>query len=63
MVHMVRTYLRHFVRNERAATLAEYGLIVALVALAALTVLSDLGGNIVTKLKSVSSKIKAAQPK
>ena len=53
------TKIRNFVRNNKGATAIEYGLIAALIAVAAITALSSVGtslnktfGNVATKLNA-----------
>jgi len=49
MVHsIVSSVVRRFVRDERGATMVEYGLLVALVAVAVIGAVTALGGSINT---------------
>ncbi|HEV8602365.1 MAG TPA: Flp family type IVb pilin [Gaiellaceae bacterium] len=45
------------IRNEDGQALVEYSLILALVSVAAITILTTLGGNIVTTLTSVANAL------
>lgn len=47
-------------RDRRGATAIEYGLIAALIAVAAIGVMSALGGQITTTLNNVSANMKAS---
>lgn len=51
--------LRTFVRNKRAATAIEYGLIAALIAVAAIAAMQGLGNRLKTTFSNVSSNMKA----
>ena len=52
------TFIRKFVRNSKAATAIEYGLIAALIAVAAVGAMRTLGGKINTTFNNVSSNLK-----
>jgi pilus assembly protein Flp/PilA len=52
--------LRKFVRNNKGATAIEYGLIAALVAVAAIGGMSALGGSIGNTFNNVSDELDAA---
>lgn len=52
--------LKTIVTDESGATAIEYGLIAALVAVAAITALTTLGSNLTATFNSVSSKLVAA---
>ena len=54
--------VRNFVRDESGATMIEYGLIAALVAVAAITALTTMGESISGMFTSVSGKLDAAKP-
>lgn len=54
--------IRNFVRDESGATMIEYGLIAALVAVAAITALTTMGESISGIFTSVSGKIDGAKP-
>jgi pilus assembly protein Flp/PilA len=53
---MLRT-LGSMIRDEEGATMVEYGLLVALIALAALTAVAALGGNLSTLFGNVATSI------
>jgi pilus assembly protein Flp/PilA len=57
MVTYVRTLIRHFVADETGATAIEYGLIAALVAVAAVTALTTVGTNLTTTFTTVAGKL------
>ena len=52
------TFIKKFVRNSKAATAIEYGLIAALIAVAAVGAMSRLGGKLNTTFNNVSSNLK-----
>jgi pilus assembly protein Flp/PilA len=47
--------IRNFVRNNKAATAIEYGLIAALIAVAAIAAMKGLGNSLKTTFNNVSS--------
>ncbi len=49
-----------FVRNQRGATAIEYGLIAALIAVAAITAMQGLGNKLKTTFNNVSTNMKAS---
>jgi pilus assembly protein Flp/PilA len=49
--------IRRIVRNERAATAIEYGLIAALIAIAAIVAMQKLGTNLKTTFSKVASNM------
>ena len=49
---------RNFLRDERGATAVEYGIITALIAVALIAILSNLGGQMSTVFNEVSSAAK-----
>jgi pilus assembly protein Flp/PilA len=51
--------IRNFVRNTRGATAIEYGLIAALIAVAAIAAMQGLGNQLKTTFSNVSSNMKA----
>jgi Flp pilus assembly pilin Flp len=53
MLEMLMTYVRSFVKNETGQALVEYALILALVSIASILVLTDLGTAIGDKLQVV----------
>lgn len=48
---------RKFLKNEKGATAIEYGLIAALIAVAAITAMSTLGENLTNTFTNVSDKL------
>jgi pilus assembly protein Flp/PilA len=52
--------LRNIVRNSKGATAIEYGLIAALIAVAAITAMSSLGTKVGTTFNNVSSNMKVS---
>lgn len=54
------SFLRKLIKNSKGATAIEYGLIAALIAVAAVSAMSALGGKINTTFNNVSSNMKAS---
>ncbi len=52
---------RKMLKNEKGATAIEYGLIAALIAVAAIGAMSTLGGNLKTTFNSVSDNLTQSQ--
>ncbi|WP_298672661.1 Flp family type IVb pilin [uncultured Sphingomonas sp.] len=52
--------IRTFLKNSKGATAIEYGLIAALIAVAAITAMSNLGGKLTTTFNNVSSNLKSS---
>lgn len=52
--------LRKLIRDSRGATAIEYGLIAALIAVAAVSAMSALGEKIATTFNNVNSNMKAS---
>ncbi len=52
--------IRKFIRNSKGATAIEYGLIAALIAVAAITAMSTLGNNLKATFGNVSSNLKSS---
>ena len=50
-------YVRNFVKNNKGATAIEYGLIAALIAVAAIGAMSSLGGKLKNTFQNVSNNI------
>lgn len=50
-------FFKNLLRDEAGATAIEYGLIAALIAVACITALSQLGGNLASTFSSVSSAV------
>ena len=57
MLTYARCMIRQFVRNEKGATAIEYGLIAALIAIAAITAMTTLGTSLSTKFSTVATKL------
>lgn len=53
------SFIRKFVKNSKGATAIEYGLIAALIAVAAVSAMTTLGGKIATTFNNVASNMKA----
>ncbi|GMN12402.1 Flp family type IVb pilin [Altererythrobacter sp. MTPC7] len=53
--------LKNIVRDEQGATAIEYGLIAALIAVAAMGAMSTLGGQLSTTFGEVSTKMKGEE--
>lgn len=51
-------FIRKFVKNSKGATAIEYGLIAALIAVAAVSAMSTLGGKLNSTFNTVSSNLK-----
>ncbi len=51
------TFIRKFVKNNKGATAIEYGLIAALIAVAAVAAMSSLGSKISQTFNNASSKM------
>lgn len=56
----MHTFLNRFVRDESGATAIEYGLIAALVSVAAIGALSLMGGSLDTMFTAVSGQLDSA---
>jgi pilus assembly protein Flp/PilA len=56
---MLRT-IRKLIKNEAGATAIEYGLIAALVSVAAITALTEMGGSLNQMFGTVSTKLQDA---
>lgn len=52
-------FIRKLIRNNRAATAIEYGLIAALIAVAAIAAMQGLGNKLKTTFSNVSTNMKA----
>jgi pilus assembly protein Flp/PilA len=53
--------LRKIIRNSKGATAIEYGLIAALIAVAAITAMTSLGGKVGTAFNNVSDNMKVSE--
>ncbi len=51
------TFFKNLVRDEQGATAIEYGLIAALIAVAAITAMTSLGGTLSGTFNNVNSKM------
>ena len=51
------TKLLTLIRNEKGATAIEYGLIAALIAVAAIAAMGNIGNNLATTFNEVSSQL------
>lgn len=51
------SFIRKFVKNSKGATAIEYGLIAALIAVAAISAMSQLGNKLNSTFNNVSSKL------
>ena len=56
------TFIRKLVRSERGATAIEYGLIAALIAVAAITAMQGLGTSLNSTFTNVSTAMGGANP-
>ena len=54
------TTLRSMLRNDEGATLVEYSLVVALIAVAAIGAMTALGGNVKGLFNNMSSELQSA---
>ncbi|EXS69165.1 Flp family type IVb pilin [Sphingobium sp. Ant17] len=50
-------FIRKMLKNEKGATAIEYGLIAALIAVAAITAMSTLGDNLTNTFNNVSNEL------
>jgi pilus assembly protein Flp/PilA len=53
-------FFRNLIRDRRGATAIEYGLIAALIAVAAISAMSSLGGKLKTTFTNVSNNMKVS---
>ena len=49
--------LRHLIENDRGVTAIEYGLIAALIALAAISAITNIGKNLSATVNTVATKL------
>jgi pilus assembly protein Flp/PilA len=56
----MKTMIRKFLRGEEGATAVEYGLLVALIAVAIITAVTTLGGNLATTFTNVAGSVATA---
>lgn len=52
------TFVKKFIQNESGATAIEYGLIAALIAVAAIAAMSAIGNNLETTFNNVADNLK-----
>lgn len=52
------TFVRKMIKNNKGATAIEYGLIAALIAVAAITAMTSLGSKLGSTFNEVSGKLK-----
>ena len=55
-------FIRKLIRNSKGATAIEYGLIAALIAVAAITAMRGLGTSLNTTFTNVSTAMKGSNP-
>ena len=53
-------FIRNILKNSKGATAIEYGLIAALIAVAAISAMTTLGGKVATTFNNVSANMKAS---
>ena len=53
----MRSFITKLIRDEAGVTAIEYGLIAALIAVAAVTVMGYVGGNLSTPFSTVATKL------
>jgi pilus assembly protein Flp/PilA len=58
LLHNIRDMLQ-VIRDSKGATAIEYGLIATLIAIAAITAMTRVGGKLTTTFNNVSSNLKA----
>jgi pilus assembly protein Flp/PilA len=56
------TFFKNMIRDEQGATAIEYGLIAALIAVAAITAMQSLGNELDDTFGNVSSQLDTANP-
>ena len=54
--------IRKFIRDSKGATAIEYGLIAALIAVAAITAMQGLGSSLNTTFTTISNSMKSTNP-
>jgi pilus assembly protein Flp/PilA len=57
MLTCIRCYIREYIGNENGATAIEYGLIAALIAVAAIAAMTTLGTKLTSTFGNVSGKL------
>lgn len=58
----MRTFIRRLARSEQGATAIEYGLIAALIAVAAITAMQGLGSSLNSTFTNVSTAMQGSNP-
>lgn len=58
LLETIMSFIRKFVKNSKGATAIEYGLIAALIAVAAVSAMTTLGGKLSTTFNNVSTNMK-----
>jgi pilus assembly protein Flp/PilA len=58
----MRIFIRRLARSERGATAIEYGLIAALIAVAAITAMQGLGSSLNSTFTNVSTAMQGSNP-
>ncbi len=58
----MQVFIRRLQRSERGATAIEYGLIAALIAVAAITAMQGLGSSLNTTFTNVSTAMQGSNP-
>ena len=53
-------FIRNILKNSKGATAIEYGLIAALIAVAAISAMTTLGGKVATTFNNVATNMKAS---
>lgn len=51
------TFIKKFIKNEKAATAIEYGLIAALIAVAAIAAMRSVGGSVANTFNEVNTEM------
>lgn len=57
-----RSLIRRFIRDERAATMVEYALMIALIAIVCIVAVQAIGENASTKFNDAATAIENAAP-
>ena len=58
LLETIMSFIRKFVKNSKGATAIEYGLIAALIAVAAVSAMTTLGGKLSTTFNNVTTNMK-----
>lgn len=54
---IMKQYVRKIVKNEKGQGMAEYGLIIALIAVVVITILTTVGNNLVSKFTDIANAL------